>query len=247
MLRANLRWWLMACMAAGGCGGSEPAQRPGPPAPATAETAQLPRLADPIPLLDEERIEIAPPQGWHVPARSSKFIARFQQRADSLYPTIILTADDYDFPDVAADNVNELASRIAAEESLAAIKPFQVGRFLGVTYRKRGIERESINKVLERLFLATVVAGRRYTLELRTREGSLAEAQPHLIAVAEGMRFPKAEAAPPASEEAAPAADAPADGEAGPASGKTEAKPSEEPKTDGVDLGGVDLDELLKQ
>jgi hypothetical protein len=241
------RGWLpVFCVAACGCGGSqEPAKDPA--APITVNTAELPELADPIPLLDGGRIEAAPPKGWDVPARSSKFVVRFQQRTDLLYPTIIITAEDYAaIPDVTRENVNEFAARLAADESLGTVKPIEVGPFVGVTYRKRGIEKGSLNKILEQLFLETAVAGRKYSIELRTREGSLPETEPYLMAVAGGIKF--LTAAPPepagANAEAKPEAAA----EPKPAGGgeKEEATPAEKPKKDDLDLDNLNLDELLK-
>jgi len=159
----------------------------------------LPKLGDYMPPLDDERIEVAPPAGWHIPSASSKYIVRFQTDVQTKYPSIIVTGKDYEpIFRVSKDNVKQFAAQVKSAESLSSVEPIEVGKFIGVTYGKRAKEKQSINKILERLFLDTVVAGRRYSIELRTREGSLVEAQPYLFAVANGIKFLKAE---PAQEE----------------------------------------------
>lgn len=264
---AELGTLLVLSVAILGCGDSKkPTGKPA--APAAVNTTQLPELGDPIPMLDDGRIDVAPPKGWTVPARSNKFVVRFQQRTDSLYPTIIITADDYSaVPDVSEENVNEFAKKLAAEESLGTVKPIQVGSFVGVTYRKQGREKDSLNKILERLFLDTAVAGRKYSIELRTREGSLPESEPYLMAVARGIKFLKAKTPAPATAEpvaetteptpakpaetkpeAKPEAKPKAAAEKKPEAGEEkETKPSEKPKKkDDLDLDNLNLDELLK-
>lgn len=251
---------LTASLFAYGCGGSKETA-PAATGPKAVSTSELPKLGDPLPVLDDGAIEIAPPEGWHIPGRSSKFVARFQEAASSLYPTIIITADDYDFPDVTADNVDKLAQKIGSEESLPQVKSIQVGDFVGVTYRRRAVEKDSINKILERYFLETVVAGRKYRFELRTREGLLKQTQPYLLAVVQGTKFLKAQPEPAAVVEK-PTEDKPAEaaasdetpkpeGEQKPAEEKpTEEKPDEEKPKKGElnldDLDNLDLDELLK-
>ena len=176
-----------------GCGQSEKPPEQLQTTPTTISTQELPKLGDYLPPLDDGRIELAPPEGWHVPGRSSKWIARFQRDTAAQYPSIVITAEDYEsLLNVSQNNLEEFADQTAAAESVSSVKPIQVDRFVGVTYRKRGIEKDSINKILERLFLVTVVAGRKYTLELRTREGMLGEGQPCLLAVAGGIKFPAA-------------------------------------------------------
>ncbi|MCX7427358.1 MAG: hypothetical protein NTW96_17225, partial [Planctomycetia bacterium] len=48
-----------------GCGGSDGTATPD----RTAES--LPELGDYLPPLDDARVEVAPPAGWHVPSRDS--------------------------------------------------------------------------------------------------------------------------------------------------------------------------------
>jgi len=158
--------------------------------------AELPELADSLPPLDGRRIEVAPPAGWQVPPRSSKWIVRFKQHADSSYPTILLTAVDYpDVPDVSAEaDLKKFATLVAEAEKVPEARPVEIGQFVGVAYRKRGKEPGTISSVVERFFLSTVVAGRKYTLELQTREGTLSTTRPSLMAVAKGIKFLDADA-----------------------------------------------------
>jgi len=230
------------------CGCGTAPDDPAPPVagkPPSADTAPLPKLGDPLPLLDDGRIEIAPPEGWQVPGRSSKYLALFQQGAGSKYPAIILTGEDYDFPDVGAENADELASKLAAELSLPSVKPASLGSFVGVTYRKRSKERDSINKIVDRLFLETVVAGRKYRLELRTWEDSSGEAEPYFQAVAQGIKFLAAQADEPPAASDPPAAEPPKDPQ-DPPEEKPEPEDAEKPGAGDLDLDDLDLDDLLK-
>ncbi|MHC4176417.1 MAG: hypothetical protein ACYSWU_02860 [Planctomycetota bacterium] len=165
----------------------------------TATLDELPELADPIGPLDGQRIEVAPPKGWHVPSQSHRWIVRFTASEQLQYPTILVTAGDYEgLSDVSKANVEEFARQIAGaferEKSSAkqamTVTPIEIGRFVGVSYRRRGKAPYGMKEiVVERLLLDTVVAGRKYTIELRTRDGDLDRFQPYLFAVAAGIKF----------------------------------------------------------
>jgi hypothetical protein len=192
--------WAVLVVLVAGCPTAPPV--PAPEQSSTIDPGTLPELGDYMPPLDDERIEVAPPEGWYIPSASLKYIVRFQLDTQTKYPSIIVTGEDYEpIFNVSEDNVKAFAAQVKRDQEVPAVKPIEVGQFIGVTYRKQAKEKQSINKILERLFLDTVVAGRKYTIELRTREGSLAEAQPHLFAVAHGIKFLKAE---PPGEEAGP-------------------------------------------
>lgn len=164
-------------------------------------TKNLPKLGPAIAPIDEGRLEIAPPKNWHVPPRSSKWLARFQAEPGSPYPMIFVTADNSEtLFHVTKDNVNELVEQVRKElradpdtKRLAeGVQPATVGDFRGVLYRRWG---KSSGWVMERWMLETVVNGRRYTFELRCREGSADAFRPHLFAVASGLKFSKGTAA----------------------------------------------------
>ena len=82
--------------------------------PTTVEVDELPELDDPIGPLDQQRIEVAPPKGWHVPSKSSRWIVRFTPSEQMQYPSIIVTAEDYQgISHVSRSNVDEFARQIA--------------------------------------------------------------------------------------------------------------------------------------
>jgi hypothetical protein len=199
---------------AAGCGNSP--QAPVAEQPTTVVNVQrLPGLDDPMAPLDEGRIQVARPKGWHTPSRSSKWIVRFTPSSQFSYPSIIVTAEDYEpVFHVTKQDVDRFAEQIAAalkQDPKTArltqpVRPVEVGPFVGISYQKRGKATYEYKKiVLERLFLETVVAGRKYGFELRTRTGTVEKFRPYLLAVAAGARFLQAETAQsPEKEPGAP-------------------------------------------
>ena len=196
----------LSVMLLSGCGG--PAKAPVSKESKTLRVDELPELGEPMEPLDDERIVIAPPAGWHIPPRDSQWIVRFKSSPKLRYPTIMLTAEDYeDVFNVSKDNVDEFAEQISAllqqDEKTARladeITPVQVKRFVGITYRRRA--RIQKKKIIERVFVETVVAGRKYTLELRASKGTGERFRPYLFAVAGGIQFLQAEEKPATEEE----------------------------------------------
>jgi len=152
---------------------------------------------------------MAPPADWYLPPRSSKWIIRCKASPSLTYPSITITAEDYEGVfHVSGDNVDEFAEQIATalqEKGKAAglteeIAAVEIGALTGITYGRRGKVK---NSIVERLLMETVVAGRKYTIELRTRKGAAQRFRPYLLAVAGGITFLEAEAAQP--EEKPPA------------------------------------------
>lgn len=180
-----------------GCGGSPEA--PPSPQPRIVKLDELPELGDPIGPLDQQRIEVAPPKGWYVPARSSRWIVRFTPSDQVGYPSIMVTAEPYEgISNVSRQNVAEFAKQIASAlgsnksgaKQAAEAAPIQIGRFVGVSHERTGEAPHGFKKIIvERLILDTVVAGRKYSIELRTREGDLSKYRPHVFAVAAGIKF----------------------------------------------------------
>jgi hypothetical protein len=204
----------------GGGGGSSKSDSQG--AVAKVERSELVGVGEYLPPMDEGRVEVAPPRGWVPAPRGSKFLVRFIPDASTDYPTIIVTADDSDgVRNATSANLKKLAAEVKEAESVKQAKPIVIGdKFHGVLYRKLSREKDSVNKLIDRLMVATVVDGRRYTVELRARsEASQRDNQKYLYAVAHGLRFanasgepaaataeePKAEAKPAAKAEAEPA------------------------------------------
>lgn len=180
-----------------GCNSSE--QAPLKQRPTTINVNELPELGDAIGPLDGQRIEVAPPRGWQVPPRSSQWIVRFAASEQTSYPSIIIRAENYEGAfNVSRANVDEFARQIAgslekdksAAKRTVTVTPIEIGRFVGVSCRRRGkVSSRFKSIVVERLLLDTVVAGRKYTIELQTREGDLDIYRDHLFAVAAGIKF----------------------------------------------------------
>jgi hypothetical protein len=147
--------------------------------------------------LDDGRLTLAPPADWVLGPRNKDRLALFQLEHDDGYPSILLTVAEVQAAvTLSPENVDafaaELQSQLDAEmaakkfELGEPVKAVQIGDFLGVTYMRTA---KAKNTRLERCFLETVHAGRRYQLELRTRAGSLHRFRPYLYAVANGMKF----------------------------------------------------------
>ena len=192
----HVAWWAVPVAVSAGCGTrSEP--KSVEKRPRAVSTQGLPKLGDYLPPLDDGRIEFAAPEGWHFPSRSDKCIARAQKSATAEYPSIVLTAEDYEnesLVNVSAKNVAKFAGQVAAavKKDKSAVKPVEIGKFVGVAYAKRAKVRRPVTRILEVLYLETVVAGRKYRFELRSEEGSLEKDEPYLHAVVNGVRFAKA-------------------------------------------------------
>jgi len=181
-----------------GCGG--PAREAGPGGSAVRRIAvsKLPGLGEPLPQrLDGGRVTISPPAGWQISPRDSSFLIRFQEDPHQSYPTIVVKADDASGPiqNVTRDTVHDFARQVAAEfqkgrSQKTVIEPVEVGSFVGIDYERRARARHRHKEIIvERLILETVVDGRRYSIDLRTRDQDLANYRPHVFAVAAGMKF----------------------------------------------------------
>lgn len=206
-----------------GCGGK--ASKSGAKADvAKVELNELTASGDPLPPMDDGRVQVAPPKGWAVAPRGSKYLARFMPSEDTDYPTILLLAADCAaVTDATSENLKKLAAEVKQAESVKQAKPITIGdKFYGVLYRKINREKDSVNRVIDRLMVSTVAGGRRYTLELRARsEGMQRDNQKYLYTVAHSLQFLKAGGAAPAAE---PTAETPK-----PAAAKPEAKPEAKP------------------
>ncbi|MBX9787898.1 MAG: hypothetical protein K2Y37_03205 [Pirellulales bacterium] len=200
-------------LVASGCGSSQPAadvsqadwakshdaasSAPAQPTIEVIDTAKLNPLGDPLAALDDGRLTIAPPADWVLGPRNKDRLAMFQLEPDDAYPSIMLTVSEVqDAVSLSAENVaafvaelqSQLEAEMAAKKFTLAepVKGLQIGDFLGVQYMRTAVAKGTR---LERCFLETVQAGRRYQLEMRTRAGSLHRFRPYLYAVAAGMKF----------------------------------------------------------
>lgn len=239
-------WLVVGLGLPGGCGkgpgGSAPPQRP-----AAVPLQELPALSHYLPPLDGERIEFAPPDGWDVPPANSSYLVRAQKSARESYPSIVVTAEDFEgIADVSTENVKEFAGQVAAAvgKDESAVTPMEFGQFVGVAYRKRAKVRKPVTRILEVLYLETVVAGRKYRLEVRCEQGTLEESQPYLFAVAKGIKFRDQGA----DERPRKTVEEPREPEKEPAEAKEKPKeapkqaPKAQPKEKAKEEGGLELD-----
>jgi len=179
-----------------------------PKEPPVVDIKGLPELDDYYgPKLDGNRIQVPLPVGWYVRPRSSKYVIRIQPSASQSYPSIIVTATDYEEVfNVSPENVDEFSRQMTdsmeadgtAAKLTVGVAPIKVGPVSGISYRRRG---RLDNKIMKRLFIETVAAGRKYTFELRARTGTLSESRPYLMAVVAGVRFLDTQAVDQPAEE----------------------------------------------
>ena len=174
-----------------GCGDAQQAAPQSSSTGVVVDTKDLPDLGPGIGPLDEGRIEVAPPQGWYVPSRSSKFVIRFQADQASTYPTIIVTAEDFEqVLEVSEKNVGDFVKALKKAGAAKQVAPIKIGSFAGATYRRKGKAKYDFKTItVDRLFVDTVIDGRKYSVELRTRTGSAEQYAPYLYAVATGIKL----------------------------------------------------------
>lgn len=202
VLLARVVWLVVLPVVAGGCGaGSDSGSTGKQSGAATIDklpAQKLPPLGDYLPPLDKNRLELAPPEGWHIPPASSRYVVRVQRSDRETYPSVIVTAEDYQgqgITNVSEENVTQFAAQVgeAVGKSGSAVQPRRIGDFVGVAYAKRVKIRQPVTRILDVLYLESVVAGRKYRFELRSEEGSLDEDRPYLYAVINGARFIEAD------------------------------------------------------
>jgi len=183
-----------ALILSGGCGKSRSGGGSETPSVARLDVGELPGLGDPLPPLDEGRLEISPPRDWVVSPRSSRYIVRFQAAEGSPYPTVIVTAQDcQQFKNIDAANVDAFAKFVASELASAGVKTTvktgQIGQLVGVIYTRRARVKDALGGIVDRMFFDTVVAGRRYQFELRSPPENVGLAEPYFLAIVRGAKI----------------------------------------------------------
>lgn len=164
--------------------------------PAELAKEELPKLADPLPPLDGGRLLVAGPEGWTLPPRDAKWLARFKLQGSNPYPIIYVnpSEDAAGGADTTAATAAEFARQLQAElkqslepkgQTVPMVKPLVVGDFAGAQYERQA---KTTNAQLERLYLTTVRGGRRYTIEMHAIFGTLSNFRPYALAVAKGMK-----------------------------------------------------------
>ncbi len=151
--------------------------------------ADLPPLDEYLPPLDHGRIEAAPPEDWRIGSRAAGYVVRFLAAGADPYPMILISAQDAPHQaGVSRETAERFAARIRHEASAPDAQPIAIGSRVGAIYRKRGKDPKGVHRIVERLFVVTVLGHRRYAIELRTGEDQIEAHQDALFAVAAGMR-----------------------------------------------------------
>jgi len=206
---------------AAGCSGDEKTGKPGEPGSGTTivieqDPGLIPPgpLSDQVPLpLDRRRLIVHLPEGWESDSRSSvdKSLATIRQnRGSDNSISIYAQHAGEGIQDVTPENQPQFVEQVdkgldeelgdnKADVLVREVSPFTVRGFVGVHYVRRGLAPKSdgSGKVkMDRLFLETVVAGRKYSVVLRTLFGQTNQYRPQAHAVAAGLVFKGAKTKP---------------------------------------------------
>ena len=168
-------------------------------------------LSDYLPVLDEGRVEIAPPVGWNVLPRGRNFLARFYKTNRNGLPRIEVKVEDRqigDFTTVTADDVEAFARAAAAEleqqgkSPVEPVIPMLVGdvpcaRYVTALKLKMG----DATIPAERQRLLVQHGARLYTIDLSVLPGTVAQSRDAAYAICGGMRFVGGESLPPVEED----------------------------------------------
>jgi hypothetical protein len=187
-----------------GCGTSAPPAAPSPvaaqaakPKLQTIDVAKLPAVDHATPPLDDGRIELSLPEGWIWAPRSKDYLIKAIMSREARYPSLTLNVEPAaESDETSKENVLEFAAKVQkklnAELAPQGVKlaenvrAVRIGDFLGAEYVRRSkIGADSV----ERLFLVTAAKGRKYSLELRVLQGSLAKYRPVAQAVAANIKL----------------------------------------------------------
>ncbi len=193
---------LLACVL--GCGDLQP--EPTPTAPAVVAPDKLPELDEPFGPLDENRLNVPPPKGWHIAPRSSDYVVRFQASRTIGFPTIVVTAEDFtQTRNIDKGNVSQFVGHITVAlkadpkvlKLAAPVEPIELAGRQFITYHRRA---KVEHKIIERLFFETVVVGRKVTVELQTYTGTVDKYRPYVMAVAGAIEFLETDTPEPAEK-----------------------------------------------
>lgn len=150
---------------------------------------KMSEVGDYLPPLDGERVQVAPPKGWHTLPRNPDYLVRFIPKKEASYPAILVTVQPFeDIAEVTSENLKEY--RKLLDDPGEDVQLRRIERFVAVSYTKQGTLKDGLRTVLlDRQFLDTVVDHRRYQFELRAKQGTLDKYMPDLLAVAVKTQF----------------------------------------------------------
>lgn len=208
------RCWMATVIASAallGCGESKKAAAPQTEAaePETEAIKQrtadsLPAIGDYLPLLDDGRVEVAPPKGWNVLGRKPNYLANFTKGKASELPRISITVGDSpaSFDEVTEENAAafaaEMAKKLKAEKKSSIVeppKPIMLGQTVWSRHVRNPLNAGSPIAIQT---LQTARGGRLYAIDLVVDVSSQQEYAAGLqqerdqgYAVAANMKFPK--------------------------------------------------------
>lgn len=163
------------------------------------DVAKLPAVNDPLPPLDDGRLEIAMPEKWKVGGRTKGLLASAFMRSGQAYPQILVRAGpaEYDVQTLTPEELQGFESQVQEElnselkekglQPTVKVQAIQVGDFLGVQYIRR--TKNDAGQSIDRLILETTNSGRRYQIEMRAIVGTTLETRPFVLGVANSAKF----------------------------------------------------------
>jgi hypothetical protein len=134
--------------------------------------SNLPKAGDFLPVLDDGKVELAPPDGWNLLSRDARYLARFAKGKQHELPRISIMAGDSpesSITELTPDNYEKLAqvlmTQMQGEKKRIEepCRPIYLGDRLYLRH-VRIAKLSSDNVVLQSL--QTVHGGRLYTIEL---------------------------------------------------------------------------------
>ncbi|MFV1964869.1 MAG: hypothetical protein ACC628_05565 [Pirellulaceae bacterium] len=156
-------------------------------------------LSDYLPVLDDGRVEIAPPAGWNVLPRGGSHLTRFYKNNRNGLPRIEVKVEDRRYGDISTvttDNVGKFAERVAAEleergkRLLEPVIPMVLGEVpcaRYVTLLQLTMGEKTISA--ERQHLLVLHGGRLYTIDLSVLPATLKQSRDAAYAICSGLRF----------------------------------------------------------
>lgn len=194
-----------------------------PEGPGMLPNEKLPQVdLDTAVSVDEGRVVVASPKGWHRAPRSKDYLVRYQRGIKKAYPAVTVTASD---PPAGIDSVGkeshaafleamstQLAERFTKDGTSTLRRgptAVVVGDHFGVAWAAPGRAKTGgATESIDCLSYAVVLNGRLYTVEARGLRGKLdAEGILSAKAVARSLAGPKTAAATETADESKPAAE----------------------------------------